>query len=271
MRTTGRTLVMGILNVTTDSFSDGGLYLERDAALAHGLALVAQGADIVDVGGESTRPGAGRVEASEELLRVIPVIAELASRGVTVSVDTMRADVAEAALKAGARWVNDVSGGLADPAMLPTVAGLGGGYVAMHWRGHSATMQRRAVYDDVVAEVVAELAERRDAAIDAGIAPDSLVLDPGIGFAKTPDQSWELLRHLDAFAALACPLLLGVSRKGFLGELLADADGPRPSDGRDAATEALTVVAAQAGWWGVRTHEVRAQADAIAVVERMRS
>lgn len=270
MRRNGRTLVMGILNVTTDSFSDGGRYVEREAAVAHGFKLVAEGAAIVDVGGESTRPGAGRVEASDELMRVIPVIKELASRGVTVSVDTMRADVAAAALDAGARWVNDVSGGLADPAMLPVVASRGGGYVAMHWRGHSATMQRRAVYDDVVAEVIAELAERRDAAIAAGIAPDALVLDPGIGFAKTAEQSWELLRHLDAFGQLGQPMLVGVSRKGFLGDLLADAEGPRPPDGRDAATAALTVLAAQAGWWGVRTHEVRAQADAIAVVERTR-
>ena len=265
-----RTLVMGILNVTADSFSDGGRYLDAGAALAHGRALASEGADIVDVGGESTRPGAERVPVEIELGRVLPVVRALASEGVVVSVDTMRAEVADAAVRAGASWINDVSGGLADPEMLPMVARLGVGYVAMHWRAHSVEMDAAAVYADVVAEVRAELAGRRDAALAAGIDPGRLVLDPGIGFAKTGEHNWELLRHLDALASLGQPLLLGVSRKRFLGALLADAAGDRPAEGRDAATLALTVVAAQQRVWAVRTHDVRAQRDAIAVIERMR-
>lgn len=264
-----RTLVIGILNVTTDSFSDGGLHADADAAIAHGLTLASEGADIVDVGGESTRPGAERVSEAEELRRVLPVVAALASSGVVVSVDTMRASVAEASVAAGARWINDVSGGLADPAMLPTVAVAGVGYVAMHWRAHSTQMQARAVYRDVVAEVCAELSERRDAALAAGIAPGRLVLDPGLGFAKTAEHNWALLAHLDAVAALGQPVLLGASRKRFLGALLADAEGERPPQGREAATTALTVVAAQHQLWGVRTHEVRGQRDAIAVIDRL--
>ncbi len=262
---------MGILNVTADSFSDGGRYLDAGAALAHGRALASAGADIVDVGGESTRPGAERVPVEVELGRVLPVVRTLASEGVAVSVDTMRAEVAAACVEAGASWVNDVSGGLADPDMLATVARLRAGYVAMHWRAHSTTMDAAAVYDDVVADVCAELAGRRDAALAAGIEPGRLVLDPGIGFAKTGEHNWKLLRRLDALEALGHPVLLGVSRKRFLGALLADADGHRPPAGRDAATLALTVLAAQARVWGVRTHEVRAQRDAIAVVERMRT
>lgn len=266
-----RTLVMGILNVTADSFSDGGEFLVREAAVEHGRTLAAQGADIVDVGGESTRPGAERVSEADELARVVPVVRELADAGIVVSVDTMRASVAAASVEAGARWINDVSGGLADPAMLATVADTGAGYIAMHWRAHSVEMNERAVYRAVVHEVCSELAERRDAALAAGISPDKLVLDPGIGFAKTAEHNWELLRHLDALAALGHPILLGVSRKRFLGALLADADGPRPPKGRDAATLALAVLAAERGLWGVRTHEVRAHRDAIAVIERMRS
>lgn len=269
--TTGRTLVMGILNVTSDSFSDGGLFLGTDAAVAHGLELVANGADIVDVGGESTRPGAERVPAEIELERVVPVVAELAGRGVPVSVDTMRAEVGAAVLRAGARWVNDVSAGLADPDMLAAVADLGGGYIAMHWRGHSTQMQQLAVYDDVVAEVAGELAQRRDEALAAGIRRDRLILDPGIGFAKTAEHNWQLLRHLDRIESLGQPVLLGVSRKRFLGELLADASGPRPPRGRDDATTAITVLAAQRRLWAVRTHEVRGQADAIAVVEKLQT
>lgn len=257
---------MGILNVTADSFSDGGEFLAAQDAIAHGLRLAADGADIVDVGGESTRPGAERVSEAVELERVLPVVTALSAAGVLVSVDTMRASVAQASVAAGARWINDVSGGLADPDMLCTVAGLGVGYIAMHWRGHSADMQTRAVYADVVAQVCGELADRRDAALAAGIAPGRLVLDPGIGFAKTAEHNWELLRHLDAIAALGQPVLLGASRKRFLGELLGDASGPRPPEGRDAATTALTAWAAQQGIWGVRTHDVRGQRDAIAVV-----
>lgn len=266
---TGRTLVMGVLNVTPDSFSDGGRWHDRDAAIAHGLALAAEGADLVDVGGESTRPGSDRVDADVELGRVLPVVSALATRGVRVSVDTTRAAVAAACVGAGAQWVNDVSGGLADPDMLPTVASLGVGYVAMHWRAHAARMQDLAHYDDVVADVAAELAGRRDAALAAGIARDRLVLDPGIGFAKTAEHNWQLLRGLDALEALGQPLLVGVSRKRFLGELLADAEGPREPAGRDDATLAVTALLARRGVWGVRTHSVRAQRDAIAVAARL--
>lgn len=270
MSAVARTLVMGILNVTTDSFSDGGRFLDAHAAVAHGVALAAAGADLVDVGGESTRPGAERVSEDAELARVVPVVKALAEQGISVSVDTMRASVARAAVEAGASWVNDVSGGLADHAMLDAVAASAAGYIAMHWRGHSTDMQSRAVYADVVADVCAELAERRDAALAAGIARDRLVLDPGIGFAKSAAHNWTLLAHLDALASLGQPVLLGASRKRFLGELLADIDGPRPPDQRDAATAALTMLAAQHGLWGVRTHDVRAQRDAIAVVERLK-
>ena len=260
----GRTLVMGILNVTPDSFSDGGEFLATDRAVAHGLDLFDQGADLVDVGGESTRPGADRAGVDVELGRVLPVIEQLAAAGVPVSADTTRAQVAVAAVRAGAVLVNDVSGGLADPDMLPAVADAGAAYLAMHWRGPSATMQDLAVYDDVVAEVTAELADRVAAARAAGIDPDRLVIDPGLGFAKTAEHNWTLLRHLDQLDRLGQPILVGASRKRFLGELLA-ADGLRPPKGRDAATTAITALLAASGIWGVRTHTVRAQRDAIAV------
>ena len=263
-----RTLVMGIVNVTPDSFSDGGRWSTPEAAIDHALRLVAEGADIVDVGGESTRPGAERVPSGVELARVLPVVEALAPQGVVVSVDTMRAEVADAGVRAGAQWVNDVSGGLADPDMLGCVAASGVGYVAMHWRAHSATMAAAATYGDVVTEVVGELALRRDAALAAGIAPERLVVDPGIGFSKDAGHNWALLRHLDAFDALGVPLLLGVSRKRFLGELLADADGPRPAAGRDAATAAVTALFAARGGWGVRVHDVRTSFDAVRVAER---
>ena len=255
----GRTRVMGIVNVTPDSFSDAHL----TDALEHGRRLLADGADLLDVGGESTRPGAARVSADEELARVLPVVAALAGEGAVVSVDTMRSSVAAAAVEAGAAMVNDVSGGLADDEMLPVVAALGVPYVAMHWRGHSAQMQSRAVYDDVVADVCTELSGRRDAALAAGVV--DLVLDPGLGFAKEAAHNWELLGRLDALSALGRPLLVGASRKAFLGALL---DGRDPV-GRDAATAAVTVLAAQAGAWAVRVHDVAASADAVRVVERL--
>ena len=261
----GRTRVMGVVNATPDSFSDA--YASADAAVAHGSALLEQGADLLDVGGESTRPGAQRVPVEEELRRVLPVVRRLADAGAVVSVDTMRADVARAAVEAGARLVNDVSGGLADPDMLPTVVALAVPYVAMHWRGHSVDMMQRADYVDVVAEVRDELAARRDAALAAGVAPGRLLLDPGLGFAKQGPHSWSLLRALPELAALGQPLLVGASRKAFLGDLLADAAGQRrPAGERDAATAALTVVAAQAGAWAVRVHDVRPSADAVRVV-----
>lgn len=260
---------MGIVNVTPDSFSDGGRWIDPDAAVRRGLELVADGADIVDVGGESTRPGAERVDEATELARVLPVVAALASEGVTVSVDTTRARVAAEAARAGASWVNDVSGGLADADMLATVAGLDAGYVAMHWRGHAREMAGRAEYGDVVAEVAAELAVRRDAALAAGIGAERLVLDPGLGFAKSGDHNWALLAGWDALAALGQPLLLGASRKRFLGTLLGGPDAARPAGERDAATAALTALYAARGAWGVRVHDARSSADAVAVVARL--
>jgi dihydropteroate synthase len=263
----GRTRVMGVVNVTPDSFSDGGAFLDSDVAVRHGLALLNDGADLLDVGGESTRPGAERVPERVELQRVLPVVTGLAAVGAVVSVDTTRASVAEAALAAGAQLVNDVSGGLADPAMLPLVAAAGVPYIAMHWRGHSAQMQSRAQYDDVVAEVKGELAARRDAALAAGVEPARLLLDPGLGFSKQPAHNWPLLASLSSLAELGHPVVVGASRKGFLGALLADADGrPRPVGERDDATAAVTVLAAQAGVWAVRVHEVRSSADAVRVV-----
>jgi len=262
----GRTLVMGIVNVTPDSFSDGGEFASTAAAIARGQALLAEGADLIDVGGESTRPGAARIEPAEELRRVVPVIRELATHGAVLSVDTTRAEVARAAVAAGATVVNDVSGGLADPAMLDTAAELGVDYVAMHWRGPSAVMQQLSHYDDVVAEVADELTQRRDAAVAAGVAADRVILDPGIGFAKTAEHNWTLLAHLGDLAAIGCPLLVGVSRKRFLGELLDS----RPPKERDDASVALTTVLAAEGVWAVRTHTVRAHVDAIAVVQRLR-
>jgi dihydropteroate synthase len=266
----GRTLVMGVLNVTPDSFSDGGRWLDPHAAVAHGLALAAEGADLVDVGGESTRPGADRPGVAEELRRVLPVVQGLTEAGVVVSIDTMQAEVAAAAVGAGARLVNDVSGGLADEAMLPTVAGLGIPYVCMHWRGHSTVMQDRTAYADVVTDVACELRGRLEQALAAGVADDQLVVDAGFGFAKTGEHNWQLLYRLDELAALGVPQLVGVSRKAFLGALLADGEGrPRPPAQRDDATTALTTLLAQRGIWGVRVHAVRASRDAIAVVQRL--
>ena len=265
-------LLMGIVNVTPDSFSDGGLYADARAAIAHGRQLLADGADILDVGGESTRPGATRPLLEEELARVVPVI-EALSQDATVSVDTMRAEVARAALEAGATIVNDVSGGLADPAILDVVAAHGATYVAMHWRGHADTMQSLASYDatgGVVATVRAELAERVAAARAAGIADERLVIDPGLGFAKTAEHNWALVAGMDQIASLGLPLLVGGSRKTFLGHLLAGADGaPRPVDDREAASTALTLLLAQRGVWCVRVHEVRASRDALRVLERL--
>ena len=261
---------MGILNVTPDSFSDGGEYLGFEAAVVHGRRLLAEGADVIDVGGESTRPGAERAPVDVELGRVLPVVRELVRVGAVISVDTMRAEVAAEAVKAGAAVVNDVSGGLADPEMLPTVAELQACYIAMHWRGHSTVMQELTHYDDVVADVATELAGRRDAAFAAGIPPERLVLDPGLGFAKTPDHNWALLARLAELEALGQPLLIGASRKRFLGELLADGDQLRPARNRDDATTAITALVAAHGIWGVRTHDVAAQRDAIAVAARLR-
>ncbi|MFP5283237.1 MAG: dihydropteroate synthase [Actinomycetes bacterium] len=266
----GRTLVMGVVNVTPDSFSDGGQWFDPADAIDHGRALLAEGADLLDVGGESTRPGAERPSRVEELRRVLPVIEALAGAGAVVSIDTMRAEVASRAIEAGARMVNDVSGGRADPAMLPLVAESGLPYVCMHWRGHATDMQSRATYDDVVAAVVGELRGQVEAVLAAGVAGDRLVLDPGFGFAKTGEHNWQLLQRLDELDALGLPLLAGVSRKAFLGTLLAAPDGsPRPARERDAASAALTTLLASRGVWGVRVHAVRPSADAVAVVSRL--
>ncbi|HEV2375704.1 MAG TPA: dihydropteroate synthase [Streptosporangiaceae bacterium] len=267
---------MGVVNVTPDSFSDGGAWFGADAAVARGLELMAQGADIVDVGGESTRPGAQRVPAEEELRRVRPVVAGLAREDVPVSVDTMRAEVAQAALDEGARMVNDVSGGLADPDMPRLVARAGVPYIVMHWRGHSHQMQERAVYHDVVSEVCEELRRRVDKVVGEGVDPSMVVLDPGLGFAKLPEHNWALLSHLDRVSTLgggtqAFPVVIGASRKRFLGRLLASSDGtPRPFTGSDDATVAVTALAATAGAWCVRVHEVRANVDAVRVAETWR-
>jgi dihydropteroate synthase len=266
-----RCLVMGVVNVTPDSFSDGGAWYGTEPAVRHGLDLAAQGADLVDVGGESTRPGAQRVSEAEELRRVIPVITALAAAGVLVSVDTMRARVAEAALEAGACLVNDVSGGLADPQMPRIVAKADAAYVVMHWRGHSHDMMQRAVYTDVVAEVAAELRRRVDTVTAEGVDPGRIVLDPGLGFAKRPAHNWQLLTHLPEISSLggrgpAFPVLIGASRKSFLARLLAGPDGaPRPFAGCDAATVGVTALAAAAGAWAVRVHEVPPNVDAVRV------
>jgi dihydropteroate synthase len=271
----GRALVMGVLNVTPDSFSDGGRYLELESALEHGRRLVADGADLVDVGGESTRPGARRPSVEEELDRVLPVVEALAADGALVSVDTMRAAVAERAVAAGAVLVNDVSGGRADPDMLPTVARLGTAYVVMHWRAHSAEMDQHTGYGrhgGVVDDVLVELREQLEAADRAGIDPARVAVDPGIGFAKTGEQNWDLLAGLDRLHELDRPVIVGTSRKRFLGTLLAGADGePRAPAGRDDATTATSALAAAAGAWCVRTHTVRATLDAVLVARRWSS
>ncbi|MEV7430000.1 dihydropteroate synthase [Nocardioides sp. NPDC092400] len=262
---------MGVVNVTPDSFSDGGRYVEPEAAVAHGRRLLADGADLLDIGGESTRPGATRPLVSEELDRVVPVIRELA-RDAVVSVDTMRAEVAEAALEAGATIVNDVSGGLADPRILEVAAHAGAVYVAMHWRAHSTRMADFATYDGpggVVGTVVEELAERLEAVLAAGVDPARVVLDPGLGFAKRGEHNWELLRDLDPVTALGQPVLVGASRKSFLGRLLAEGDEPRPVEQREHAHTAVVAHLARQGVWGVRVHDVRAARDAIAVVSAL--
>jgi dihydropteroate synthase len=266
----GRCRVIGVINVTPDSFSDGGSFLHADDAIEYGRGLLSAGADLLDVGGESTRPGAGRVSAAEEWRRVGPVVAELVAAGATVSIDTMRARTAERALDAGAVLVNDVSGGRSDPNVPALVAERGAPYVVMHWRAHSRDMYRHASYDDVVAEVRDELAERLDAVIAAGVAAEQVVLDPGLGFAKTAGHNWALLAHLDALTALGRPVLVGASRKSFLGRLLAGADGrPRQMAERDDATTAVTTLAAVAGAWAVRVHEVQASADAVRVAAEL--
>ncbi|MDO4412765.1 dihydropteroate synthase [Cutibacterium sp.] len=266
-----RTLVMGVVNVTPNSFSDGGMWADPEVAIRHARDLVAQGADIIDVGGESTRPGAARTFEDEELHRVLPVVKALASDGVTVSVDTMRSSVAEAVVEAGARIVNDVSGGKADPEILNVVAGTGVDYVLMHWRGQSATMQGLIHYEDVVADVISEISQQVDAAQTAGIERERIIVDPGIGFSKTTEQNWQLIDAADVFQKEFKDLRVvwGVSRKRFLGELLADNGQDRPALERDAGTMALSTYFALHHAWCVRTHEVRANRDAMETIARV--
>jgi dihydropteroate synthase len=262
----GAPVVVGVLNVTPDSFSDGGRYTALGDAVAHGVRMCDEGAGLIDVGGESTRPGADRIDAETEQRRVLPVIRELASAGVPMSIDTSRAAVAAAALEAGAAVVNDVSGGLADPAMTKVVAEAGCPYVIMHWRGHSRRMTELAKYHDVVAEVRDELAARVDEALAAGVAPAKIIIDPGLGFAKTAGHNWEITRRFAEIRGLGYPVLSGASRKSYLGRLLAGPDGePRPVEEREAATIATSVLAVAAGAWGVRVHQVRDAVDALAV------
>jgi dihydropteroate synthase len=240
---------MGIFNVTPDSFADGGRHNEFDASVNRGLEMIAEGVDIIDIGGESTRPGADRVSEEEEIARTIPVITELAKHGVTISIDTMRASTAEAAIQAGASIINDVSGGLSDSQMLQAAARLKVPYIAMHWRGQSKDMNSKAVYGDVVNDVIAELNERIEAALDAGIDKDKLIIDPGIGFAKDAEHNWAIIASIDRFVALGYPVLVGASRKRFLG-------GNSP-DEREAATIELTKRLGTTGVWAVRVHSVK--------------
>jgi len=257
---------MGILNITPDSFADGGRHDTFELALARVHEMISEGVDIIDVGGESTRPGAERVSPDEEVERVIPIIAEIRELGAVSSIDTMRASTAAAAIAAGVTYVNDVSGGLADPDMAKLITrNLDVQYIAMHWRGHSKDMQSKATYTDVVKEVKQELEERAEALIKTGIDAERLILDPGLGFAKSAEHNWELLRNIDRLAFLGFPLLIGASRKSFLGELL---DGATP-DERENASIAITTEMARQGVWGVRTHSVKPHRDAIDVVEKL--
>lgn len=267
-----RALVMGVVNVTPDSFSDGGQWFSADAAVAHGKELLAQGADILDIGGESTRPGAPRVSEDEELRRVIPVISELASLGAVMSVDTTRARVAQAAIEAGAHIINDVSGGLADPRMDATAAETGAVFIAMHWRGHATEMDNLEHYNDVFVDVKSELLERVDALLTAGVRESQIVLDPGLGFSKSGANNWPLLAHTEDFASLGFPVLVGASRKRFLGQLLADESGePAAPLARDGATAAITALSVAAGAWAVRVHDVASSVDAMKVGQAWRS
>lgn len=266
-----RTLVMGVVNVTPDSFSDGGLWFHTDAAIAHGRDLISLGADLLDVGGESTRPGSARVTQAEELRRVIPVVKKLAGDGSVVSVDTMRAAVARQAVAAGALIVNDVSGGYADPDMLATVAELGVVYVVMHWRGQSERMNELERYDDVVADVGGELDVAVDRALRAGVRRNQIVLDPGLGFSKaTGAHNWPLLARLDALQSRGFPVLVGAARKRFLAPVVEDITDATQPTSRDTATAAVTALAAEHGAWCVRVHDVAPSAAAVRVAQAWR-
>ena len=269
LRNLDRTLVMGVLNVTPDSFSDGGRFDDTEIAISHALQMIEDGADIIDIGGESTRPGSDRISVQEELDRVLPVIAGLVNSGVAISIDTMRAEVARAAIDAGACVINDVSGGKSDPEMLSYVSTLTVPYILMHWRGPSNIMNTLTDYNDVVADVTSEISKQVDVAVAAGIARERIAIDPGIGFAKTVDQNWPILKHLEVLEGLGLPILMGASRKKFLGELLAKDGVARDSDERESATTAISTLMAARGLWAVRVHDVKPTRDAIAVVDRI--
>jgi dihydropteroate synthase len=269
LRNVDRTLVMGVLNVTPDSFSDGGRFNDPKIATNHALQMIEDGADIIDIGGESTRPGSDRISVEEELDRVLPVISALTGTGVAISIDTMRVEVARAAVAAGACMINDVSGGKADPGMLDFVATLNTPYILMHWRGPSNIMNTLTDYQDVAADVASEINQQVEVAVAAGIARERIAIDPGIGFAKTVDQNWPILKHLDVLEGLGLPILMGASRKKFLGELLAKDGVPRDSDERESATTAISTLMAARGLWAVRVHDVKSSSDAIAVVDRI--
>ena len=269
LRNLDRTLVMGVLNVTPDSFSDGGRFNDPEVATNHALQMIKDGADIIDIGGESTRPGSERISVQAELDRVLPVISALVDSGVAISIDTMRAEVAQAAVAAGACMVNDVSGGKSDPEILEYVASLNTPYILMHWRGPSNIMNTLTDYQNVVADVTNEISKQVDVAVAAGIARERIAIDPGIGFAKTVDQNWPILKHLDVLEELGLPILMGASRKKFLGELLIKDGVPRNSDERESATTAISTLMAARGLWAVRVHDVKSSSDAIAVVDRI--
>ena len=269
LRKLDRTLVMGVLNVTPDSFSDGGRFNDPSIAANHALQMIEDGADIIDIGGESTRPGSDRISVQEELDRVLPVISALADTGTAISIDTMRVEVAKAAVQAGACMVNDVSGGKADPEMLGYIATLNTPFILMHWRGPSNIMNTLTDYTDVVADVTAEISQQVDVAVAAGIARERIAIDPGIGFAKTVEQNWPILKHLDVLEGLGLPILMGASRKKFLGELLAKDGVARELEERESATTAISTLMAARGLWAVRVHDVKSSSDAIAVVDRI--
>lgn len=258
-----KTLVMGILNVTPDSFADGGRHFSIDDALKRADVMISEGVDIIDIGGESTKPGSDRISEAEEEARVMPIITALAKKEIPLSIDTTRATIAEIAIKKGATFVNDVSGGLADPAMYALIAKNPKiQYIIMHWRAHSKTMQEHATYKDVVKEVKKELEERINSAIETGVNPEQIIIDPGLGFSKLSEHNWELLRNIDRLALLGYPILIGASRKRFLGELT----GATNPDEREAASIAITAMVAKQNVWGVRTHSVKPHRDAIATV-----
>jgi len=264
-----RTLVMGVINVTPDSFSDGGLFLDSKVAIAHAQQMLLDGVDIIDIGGESTRPGSERISAQEEIDRVLPVISEMAKTDAILSIDTMRAEVAKVAMSAGAHMVNDVSGGKADPEMLDYVAQLTAPYILMHWRGPSNIMNTLTNYDDVVRDVTMEIDAQVEVAVAAGISRNRIAIDPGIGFAKTVEQNWPILKHLDVLDELGLPILMGASRKKFLGELLSRSGEARVMEERESATTAISTLMALRNTWAVRVHDVKASRDAIAVVEKL--